>query len=120
MAMLSAVLRGGGRVKAVKAAIGPDYFFKDRQKDWCGFDLLFKDAITGQRRHAEAKGTKNPVARFFISRNDDEKGKVDAGWELAVVTDAHGDAGAEFLSYLAMEAAFDRVVLWWHATRTLR
>lgn len=104
-------------VAEVIAELGDAYTHVDRQKDNCGFDILFIEKATGTERHIEIKGTQNPVAHFFLSRNEDATGQVDPAWELALVTDALRDPKIEFMSYKEAERAFDWEVVCWHATR---
>lgn len=104
-------------VAAVIAEMGNAYTHVDRQNDKCGFDILFIEKATGTERHIEIKGTQNPTAHFFLSRNEDAKGQVDPLWELAMVTDALSDPKVELMSYAEAEKAFDWQVVCWHATR---
>jgi hypothetical protein len=52
-------------VDAVIAHFGADYECVDKQKDNCGFDLLFRHKQTRNEHHVEVKGTQNEIGHFF-------------------------------------------------------
>lgn len=53
-------------IECVKSHFGDAFNFLDRQKDKCGFDLLFTHKKTGNEHHVEVKGTTMPVPHFFM------------------------------------------------------
>lgn len=104
-------------VAAVIKQMGNHYDCVDRQKDNCGFDLLFVEKRTNRERHIEVKGTQNSVGHFFLSRNEDNRGSSDPAWELALVTDALDDPKVELMTYAEAQKAFEWEVICWHAKR---
>lgn len=104
-------------VAAVIRTLGDQYDCIDRQKDNCGFDLLFINKRTMIERHVEVKGTQNMVGHFFISRNEDDHGKTDDLWELAMVSDALREPKVEMMSYDEAKRNFDFQVVCWHAQK---
>lgn len=104
-------------VQAVIQHLGNGYECVDRQKDNCGFDLLFVDKESREERHVEVKGTQNLIGHFFLSRNEDDHGRADEAWELALVTDALGNPKVEIMSYSEAREQFERQVVCWHFQR---
>lgn len=104
-------------VEAVINHLGDKYECVDRQKDNCGFDLLFVHKKSRKERHVEVKGTQNLVGHFFLSRNEDDHGRADDVWELALVTDALDKPKVEMMSYSEAREQFERQVVCWHFQR---
>jgi hypothetical protein len=102
---------------------------KDRQKDKCGYDLLFRHRISGREVHVEVKGTQATQPHFFISFNELRYAENAAGsggsrrteeaptWQLAMVTDALGPKPTVTLYDLPqMKKMFLLETYTWHAT----
>lgn len=102
-------------VKFVRAHFGDSYHFKDRQKDNCGFDLLFTHKKTGREHHVEVKGTALLEPHFFISRNELAYARQSSQWELAMVTDALGEPQLSLMDYDKASATFEWQPVAWHA-----
>jgi hypothetical protein len=103
-------------VKCVKRHFGNGYHFTDRQKDKCGFDLLFVHKKTGVEHHVEVKGTAMPNPHFFISSNELGHAKKYPQWQLAMVTHALGKPQLDLMDFKAAKKKFRFKITAWHAT----
>lgn len=57
----------------------------------CGYDFIFTKGKSV--RHVEVKGTSSPSPRFFLTRNEYEKGlQANPEWRLVLVTSVLSDA----------------------------
>lgn len=103
-------------VNHVRAHYGDDYHFRDRQRDNCGFDLLFTHKESGEEHHVEVKGTAMAAAHFFISRNELAYAEKSPNWRLAMVTDALGQPQLDLMDYEQARKTFEWQPIAWHAT----
>lgn len=118
-------------VAAVKAAL-PDWHWKTKEAEKCGYDLLFTHKTSGDIWHVEVKGTSYDKPHFFMTINErdyaqrtgpndrksrtNRKGEVRPVWRLAVVHDVDGVAPVTFYSHAEMAAAFHLSPYAFHAT----
>lgn len=103
-------------IAKVKDHFGADFHFRDRQKDNCGFDLLFTHKESGKEHHVEVKGTAMLVPHFFMSTNEFGYAVKSPDWQLAMVTDALGEPQLELMDYCKAKKVFDWKTVTWHAT----
>ena len=103
-------------VSHVRAHFGEDYHFSDRQKDNCGFDLLFTHKVTGKEHHVEVKGTAMPDAHFFISKNELAYAEQSPHWQLAMVTNALDSPQLQLMDFDCARKTFEWQPTAWHAT----
>jgi hypothetical protein len=103
-------------VARVRAHFGDEFHFVDRQRDKCGFDLLFTHKESGEEHHVEVKGTAMLQPHFFMSANELAYARKWPQWQLAIVSDALGARELQLMNYQEAKAAFDWQVCTWHAT----
>jgi len=103
-------------VKLVRDHFGTDYDFQDRQRDNCGFDLLFIHKKTKKEHHVEVKGTALLEPHFFLTKNELGYAAQSPNWELAMVTDALGTPKLVLMNYDQARAMFEWQPIVWHAT----
>lgn len=103
-------------VAHVMAHFGDAYHFQDRQKDKCGFDLLFIHKESQREHHVEVKGTALKEPHFFISKNELAYAAQSNDWQLAMVTDALEQPNLTMMPYDKVKEIFDLQAVTWHAT----
>lgn len=117
--------------KSVNAVIAEfcDWDLTDRQKDKCGYDLLFRHRTSKAEMHIEVKGTQALKPHFFISKNELdyaeratkawEKRKLNAltpQWQLAMVTDALRTPQVKLLDLADVKKRFLLEIYTWRGT----
>lgn len=96
------------------------YDFVDRQKDCCGFDLLFIHKKSKEELHVEVKGTAGVHPHFFISANEYAYAANSPDWWLAMVTKALDGPQVSILTFSEAQRHFEWEPFSWHATPTSR
>lgn len=75
-------------IDAVQARLKVEgYKIQDRQKDYCGYDLLATRNRQPKELHVEVKGTSSSELQFFMTENERNYMK-NPKWRLALVTNA--------------------------------
>ena len=104
-------------INAVRTLLGrKGYNIRDRQKDYCGYDLLATRKRQPKELHIEVKGTSTSEMQFFMTENE-RNYMNNPKWRLAIVTSALTRPNVNMLNANQTQRAFNFSPIAWSARK---